>query len=114
MKTIIRKINEETGTITDCAIFINENSAKENLINYCLSGNVSNLYEIKQRKKISDKIKVVNNRTAMIELYNMTYTSIRVDDNGKIISAIDDKTILADNKSLEYYYNSFCPNKINK
>ena len=113
MKTIIRKINEETGTITECAIFINENSAKENLINYCLRDNGLILYEIEQRKKISDNIKVINNRTAIIELHNITYTAIRVDDNGKITSANDDKTILADNKSAEYYYNSFCSEKIN-
>src|SRR5574344_231608 len=113
MKTIIKKINEETGTITECAIFINENSAKENLINYCLRGKGLLLYEIEQRQKISDNIKVINNRTAIIELNNMTYTSIRVDDNGKIISAIDDKTILADNKSAEYYYKSSCSKKIN-
>ena len=114
MKTIIKKINEETGTITECAVFINENSAKENLINYCLIDKGINLFEIKQREKISDNIKVINNRTAIIELNNITYTSIRVDDNGKIISASDDKTIEADNKSAEYYYSSFCSKNNNK
>lgn len=114
MKTKIKKINEETGTITECAIFINENSAKENLINYCLRENGLNLYDIKQREKISNNIKVINNRTAIIELNNITYTSIRVDDNGKIMPAIDDKTILADDKSMKYNYSSYCSKKINK
>ena len=114
MKTIIKKINEETGTITECAVFINENSAKENLINYCLRDKGINLYNIEQREKISDNINVINNRTAIIELHNMTYTAIRIDDNGKILPAIDDKTIAADNKSAEYHYHSFCSERINK
>ena len=113
MKTKIKKINEETGTITECAIFINENSAKENLVNYCLREKGLNLYDRKQRKEVSENIKVINNRTAIIELNNITYTSIRVDENGKILPAIDDKTILADNKSEEYHYHSFCSKKIN-
>ena len=52
MKTIIVGIDQTTGTKVTEGLFVNNNSAIENLVNYFLQGNVMQLFLIEQREKI--------------------------------------------------------------
>ena len=52
MKTIIVGIDQTTGIKVSEEIFVNNNSAIENLVNYFLQGMGMQLFFIEQREKI--------------------------------------------------------------
>ena len=112
MKTIIIGIDQATGMKVIEDVFVNDNSAIENLINYFLQNKGMQLFTIEKREEIKKNIVCVNNRSALIEINGIDYIATRRDGNNNPLPNSDERTILADNKSAEYYYNSFC-SKIN-
>ena len=104
MKTKINLINKN-GDIELCAEFINNNSAKVNLVNYFLSNSGDKMYEIEARNNFNEKIAIINNRTAIFEDGDLIYTAIRINVENKIIPSSDDHTDIADKKSEMFYFN---------
>ena len=51
MKTVISGIDQTTGAKVTEELFVNDNSAIENLVNYFLQGKGTQLYLIEQREK---------------------------------------------------------------
>jgi len=107
MKTIIVGIDQTTGTKVTEELFVNNNSAIENLVNYFLQGNVMQLFLIEQREKIKKNIVCINNRSALIERNGIDYIATRRDENNKPLPNSDEKTLLADEKSAKFYINKF-------
>ena len=105
MKTVIVGIDQSTGIKVAEELFVNDNSAIENLVNYCLQGNVMQLFLIEQREKIKKDIVCVNNRSALIERNGIDYIATRRDENNKPLPNSDKKTLLADEKSAQFYMN---------
>ena len=111
MKTIIVGIDQTTGIKVTEELFVNNNSAIENLVNYFLQGKGTQLYLIEQREKIKKDIIVCNNRSALIERNGIDYIATRRDENNKPLPNSDKKTLLADEKSAEFYMNEFSVTK---
>ena len=107
MKTIIIGIDQATGIKVAEELFVNNNSAIENLVNYFLQGNVMQLFLIEQREKIKKNIVCINNRSALIEINGIDYIATRRDINNKPLPNSDEKTLLADEKSAKFYINKF-------
>ena len=107
MKTVIVGIDQATGLKVTEALFVNDNSAIENLVNYFLQGNVMQLFLIEQREKIKKNIVCINNRSALIERNGIDYIATRRDENNKPLPNSDEKTLLADEKSAKFYINKF-------
>ena len=107
MKTIIVGIDQTTGIKVTEALFVNNNSAIENLVNYFLQGMGMQLSLIEQREKIKKNIVCVNNRSALIERNGIDYIATRRDENNKPLPNSDEKTLLADEKSAKFYINKF-------
>ena len=105
MKTVIVGIDQATGIKVAEELFVNNNSAVENLVNYFLRGNVMQLFLIEQREKIKKDIVCVNNRSALIERNGIDYRATRRDENNKPLPNSDEKTLLADEKSAKFYMN---------
>ena len=105
MKTVIVGIDQATGIKVAEELFVNNNSAVENLVNYFLRGNVMQLFLIEQREKIKKDIVCVNNRSALIERNGIDYIATRRDENNKPLPNSDEKTLLADEKSAKFYMN---------
>ena len=105
MKTIIVGIDQTTGTKVTEELFVNNNSAIENLVNYFLQGNVMQLFLIEQREKIKKNIVCINNRSALIERNGIDYIATRRDENNKPLPNSDEKTLLADEESAKFYMN---------
>ena len=107
MKTIIVGIDQATGLKVAEDLFVNNNGAIENLVNYFLHGNVMQLFLIEQREKIKKDIVCVDNRSAFIERNGIDYIATRRDENNKPLPNSDEKTLLADKKSAKFYMNKF-------
>ena len=107
MKTIISGIDQTTGMKVAEALFVNDNSAIENLVNYFLQGKGMQLYLIEQREIIKKDIICINNRSALIERNGIDYIATRRDGNNKPLPNSDEKTLLADKKSAKFYMNKF-------
>ena len=107
MKTIIIGIDQTTGIKVAEDLFVNNNSAVENLVNYFLQSNVMQLFLIEQREKIKKDIVCINNRSALIERNGIDYIATRRDINNKPLPNSDEKTLLADEKSAKFYINKF-------
>ena len=107
MKTVIVGIDQATGIKVAEELFVNNNSAVENLVNYFLRGNVMQLFLIEQREKIKKDIVCINNRSALIERNGIDYIATRRDENNKPLPNSDKKTLLADKKSAKFYINKF-------
>ena len=105
MKTVIVGIDQTTGIKVAEELFVNNNSAIENLVNYFLQGNVMQLFLIEQREKIKKNIVCINNRSALIERNGIDYIATRRDENNKPLPNSDEKTLLADKKSAKFYMN---------
>ena len=105
MKTVIVGIDQATGTKVAEELFVNNNSAIENLINYFLRDNVIQLFISKKKKKKKKDIVCVNNRSALIERNGIDYIATRRDENNKPLPNSDEKTLLADEKSAKFYMN---------
>lgn len=105
MKTVIVGIDQATGIKVAEELFVNNNSAVENLVNYFLRGNVMQLFISEQREKIKKDIVCVNNRSALIERNGIDYIATRRDENNKPLPNSDEKTLLADEKSAKFYMN---------
>ena len=105
MKTVIVGIDQATGLKVTEELFVNNNSATENLVNYFLQSNVMQLFLIEQREKIKKDIVCVNNRSALIERNGIDYIATRRDENNKPLPNSDEKTLLADEKSAKFYMN---------
>ena len=107
MKIIIVGIDQTTGIKVAEELFVNNNSAIENLVNYFLKDNVMQLFLIEQREKIKKNIVCVNNRSALIERNGIDYIATRRDENNKPLPNSDKKTLLADKKSAKFYINKY-------
>ena len=107
MKTVIVGIDQTTGIKVAEELFVNNNSAIENLVNYFLQGNVMQLFLIEQREKIKKDIVCINNRSALIERNGIDYIATRRDENNKPLPNSDEKTLLSDEKSAKFYINKF-------
>ncbi len=105
MKTIIVGIDQATGLKVTEELFVNDNSAIENLVNYFLQSKGTQLYLIEQKKKIKKDIVCINNRSALIERNGIDYIATRRDGNNKPLPNSDEKTLLADKKSAKFYMN---------
>ena len=105
MKTVIVGIDQTTGIKVAEDLFVNNNSAVENLVNYFLRGNVMQLFTIEQREEIKKNIVCANNRSALIERNGIDYIATRRDENNKPLPNSDEKTLLADEKSAKFYMN---------
>ena len=103
MKTIIVGIDQTTGIKVAEELFVNNNSAIENLVNYFLQGMGMQLFFIEQREKIKKDIVCINNRSALIERNGIDYIAIRRDENNKPLPNSDEKTLLADENSAKFY-----------
>ena len=103
MKTVILGIDQATGIKVAEELFVNNNSAVENLVNYFLRGNVMQLFISEQREKIKKDIVCINNRSALIERNGIDYIATRRDENNKPLPNSDKKTLLADEKSAKFY-----------
>lgn len=103
MKTIIVGIDQTTGIKVTEEIFVNNNSATENLVNYFLEGTGMQLFLIEQREKIKKNIVCINNRSALIERDGIDYIATRRDENNKPLPNSDEKTLLEDEKSAKFY-----------
>jgi hypothetical protein len=107
MKTVIVGIDQTTGEKVAEELFVNNNSATENLVNYFLQCKGTQLYLIEQREKIKKEIVCINNRSALIERNGIDYIATRRDENNKPLPNSDEKTLLADKKSAKFYMNKF-------
>jgi hypothetical protein len=107
MKTVIVGIDQATGKKVTEQLFVNNNSAIENLVNYFLQDMGMQLFFIEQREKIKKDIVCVNNRSALIERNGIDYIATRRDENNKPLPNSDEKTLLADKKSAKFYINKF-------
>ena len=107
MKTVISGIDQSTGLNVAEELFVNDNSAIENLVNYFLQDMGMQLFLIEQREKIKKNIVCVNNRSALIERNGIDYIAIRRDENNKPLPNSDEKTLLADENSAKFYINKF-------
>ena len=105
MKTVIVGIDQTTGEKVAEELFVNDNSAIENLVNYFLQGKGTQLYLIEQREKIKKDVVCINNRSALIERNGIDYIATRRDENNKPLPNSDKKTLLADEKSAKFYMN---------
>ena len=111
MKTIIVGIDQTTGIKVTEELFVNDNSAIENLVNCFLQGKGMKWYLIEQREKIKKDIVCINNRSALIERNGIDYIATRRDENNKPLPNSDKKTLLADEKSAKFYMNQFTVKK---
>lgn len=111
MRTIILGIDQKTGQKVTEDLFVNDNSATENLVNYFLQGKGMQLFSIQQREKIKKDIVCINNRSALIEINGIDYIATRRDENNKPLPNSDKKTLLADEKSAKFYINEFSVSK---
>ena len=107
MKTVISGIDQSTGLNVAEELFVNDNSAIVNLVNYFLQDMGMQLFLIEQREKIKKNIVCVNNRSALIERNGIDYIAIRRDENNKPLPNSDEKTLLADENSAKFYINKF-------
>ena len=107
MKTVIVGIDQATGLKVTEELFVNNNSATENLVNYFLQSNVMQLFLIEQREKIKKDIVCINNRSVLIERNGIDYIATRRDENNKPLPNSDEKTFLADENSAKFYMNKF-------
>jgi hypothetical protein len=107
MKTVIVGIDQATGLKVTEELFVNNNSATENLVNYFLQGMGMQLFFIEQREKIKKDIVCINNRSALIERNGIDYIATRRDENNKPLPNSDEKTLLADENSAKFYMNKF-------
>ena len=105
MKTVIVGIDQTTGIKVSEELFVNDNSAIENLVNCFLQGKGMKWYLIEQREKIKKDIVCINNRSALIERNGIDYIATRRDENNKPLPNSDEKTLLADKKSAKFYMN---------
>ena len=103
MKTIIVGIDQTTGIKVAEELFVNDNSAIENLVNYFLQGKGMQLFFIEQREKIKKDIVCINNRSALIERNGIDYIATRRDENNKPLPNSDEKTLLTDENSAKFY-----------
>ena len=103
MKTIIIGIDHTTGMKVIEEIFVNDNSAIENLVNYFLQNKGMQLFTIETREEIKKNIVCVNNRSALIEINGIDYMATRRDGNNKPLPNSDKRTLLADKKSAKFY-----------
>ena len=107
MKTVISGIDQSTGLKVAEGLFVNDNSATENLVNYFLKGMGMQLFFIEQREKIKKDVVCINNRSALIERNGIDYIATRRDENNKPLPNSDEKTLLADENSAKFYMNKF-------
>ena len=103
MKTIIIGIDQATGIKVIEDVFVNDNSAVENLVNYFLQNKGMQLFTIEKREEIKKNIVCVNNRSALIEINGIDYIATRRDGNNKPLPNSDESTLLADEKSAKFY-----------
>ena len=103
MKTLIVGIDQTTGIKVAEELFVNNNSAIENLVNYFLQGKGMQLFFIEQREKIKKDIVCINNRSALIERNGIDYIATRRDENNKPLPNSDEKTLLTDENSAKFY-----------
>ena len=103
MKTIIIGIDQTTGMKVIEDVFVNDNSAIENLVNYFLQNKGMQLFTIEKREEIKKNIVCVNNRSALIEINGIDYIATRRDGNNKPLPNSDESTLLADEKSAKFY-----------
>ena len=103
MKTIIVGIDQTTGIKVIEEIFVNDNSAIENLVNYFLQNKGMQLFTIEKREEIKKNIVCVNNRSALIERNGIDYIATRRDGNNRPLPNSDESTLLADGKSAKFY-----------
>ena len=103
MKTIIIGIDQTTGMKVIEAIFVNNNSAIENLVNYFLLDNGMQLFTIEKREEIKKNIVCVNNRSALIERNGVDYMATRRDGNNNPLPNSDESTLLSDENSAKFY-----------
>ena len=103
MKTIIIGIDQTTGMKVIEDVFVNDNSAIENLVNYFLQNKGMQLFTIEKREEIKKNIVCVNNRGALIEINGIDYIATRRDGNNKPLPNSDERTLLADKKSAKFY-----------
>ena len=107
MKTIIVGIDQTTGIRVAEELFVNNNSAIENLVNYFLQDKGMQLFTIEKREEIKKNIVCVNNRSALIERNGIDYIATRRDGDNKPLPNSDENTLLADEKSAKFYINKF-------
>ena len=103
MKTIIIGIDQTTGMKVIEDVFVNDNSAIENLVNYFLQNKGMQLFTIEKREEIKKNIVCVNNRSALIEINGIDYVATRRDGNNKPLPNSDESTLLSDEKSAKFY-----------
>ena len=103
MKTIITGIDQTTGMKVIEDVFVNDNSAIENLVNYFLQNKGMQLFTIEKREEIKKNIVCVNNRSALIEINGIDYIATRIDGNNRPLPNSDESTLLADGKSAKFY-----------
>ena len=103
MKTIIIGIDQATGMKVIENIFVNNNSAIENLVNYFLQDKGMQLFTIEKREEIKKNIVCVNNRSALIEINGIDYIATRRAGNNNPLPNSDERTLLADEKSAKFY-----------
>lgn len=103
MKTIIVGIDQATGMKVIEELFVNNNSAIENLVNYFLQDKGMQLFTIEKREEIKKNIVCVNNRSALIEINGIDYMATRIDGDNKPLPNSDEMTLLADEKSAKFY-----------
>ena len=103
MKTIIVGIDQTTGIKVAEELFVNNNSAIENLVNYFLQDEGMQLFTIEKREEIKKNIVCVNNRSALIERNGIDYIATRRDGDNKPLPNSDERTLLADGKSAKFY-----------
>ena len=107
MKTIIVGIDQTTGIKVTEELFVNNNSAIENLVNYFLQDKGMQLFTIEKREEIKKNIVCVNNRSALIEKNGIDYIATRRDGDNNPLPNSDENTLLADEKSAKFYINKF-------
>ena len=103
MKTIITGIDQTTGMKVIEDVFVNDNSAIENLVKYFLKNEGIQLFAIEKREEIKKNIVCVNNRSALIEINGIDYIATRMDGDNKPLPNSDERTLLSDKKSEKFY-----------